>query len=138
MPASSSQTCSYNTRISHTPPDREFPKRIYGCGILTGTLLYIFLMTILPQCLSCPDLHGLLQLQIVSLDFGPVGEADVTANLMEAVPCGPILQDPAEIPEDTCGLPFLHIKVPHHAASSDILSQVGINLQEAPDLTERA
>ena len=64
----------------------------------------------------------------MSLDFGPVGEADVTANLMEAVPCSLALHDPAELPEDTAALPFLHIKVPHHPAESAILSQVGILL----------
>ncbi|EIE18522.1 hypothetical protein COCSUDRAFT_54913 [Coccomyxa subellipsoidea C-169] len=42
---------------------------------------------------------------------------------MEAVPCSLALHDPAELPEDTAALPFLHIKVPHHPAESAILSQ---------------
>lgn len=62
--------------------------------------------------------------QIVSLDFGPVGDADVTANLTEAVQCGPVVHDSAEQPRDTVELPFLHIKVPHHPADSEVLSQV--------------
>lgn len=53
-----------------------------------------------------------------------MGEADVTANLTEAVACGPIMHDPAEQPADTAELPFLHIKVPHHPADSDVLSKV--------------
>ncbi len=52
----------------------------------------------------------------------------MTANLMEAVPCSLALHDPAELPEDTAALPFLHIKMPHHPAESAILSQVGILL----------
>ena len=63
-------------------------------------------------------------MQVVSLDFGPVGEADVTANLTEAVPCGPVMHDPAEQPGDAVELPFLHIKVPHHPADSEVLSKV--------------
>lgn len=63
-------------------------------------------------------------MQLVSVDFGPVGDADVTANLTEAVPCGPALHSPAELPEDTVELPFLHIKVPHHPGDSTHLLQV--------------
>ncbi|CAL8466015.1 g5551 [Coccomyxa elongata] len=72
-------------------------------------------------------LHTIVYLKsgkkIVSLDFGPVGDADVTANLTEAVPCGPVVHDSAEQPRDTVELPFLHIKVPHHPADSEVLSK---------------
>lgn len=81
-------------------------------------------------------LRGDMCAQTVSLDFGPVGAADVTANLMEAVPCGPALHDPAELPENTAELPFLHIKAPHHPADSAILSQVG-HPASAPSLGQR-
>ncbi len=61
--------------------------------------------------------------QVVALDFGPAGEADVTANLMESVPCGQIRHEPAEVPQGPEQLPFLRICAPHHAADSAVLTQ---------------
>ena len=61
---------------------------------------------------------------MVALDYGPVGEADVTANLMEYAPCGPVRHKLAEAPHAPDALPFLRIKAAHHGAASDILAQV--------------
>ena len=75
-------------------------------------------------------------MQVVALDFGPVGEADVTANLMAYAPCGPVRHEVAEAPHDPDALPYLHIKSPHHGAASDVLAQVPANtrqLHELPD-----
>ncbi len=47
----------------------------------------------------------------MALDFGPAGGADVTANLAEAVPAGPVLHDPAEPPALGPGeLPLLRVR----------------------------
>ena len=58
------------------------------------------------------------------MDFGPHGSADVTENLTESVPCGPVVHDPAEPEQDVQGLPFLHIKAPFHALDSPIVKEV--------------
>ncbi len=63
-------------------------------------------------------------MQVVALDFGPVGEADVTANLMEYAPCGPVRHELAEVPHAPDALPFLRIKAAHHGATSNVLAQV--------------
>ena len=64
--------------------------------------------------------------QVTALDFGPVGEADVTANLMESVPCGPVVHEHADVlnQDDAHCLPFLRIDAPHHPAGSPVLAQV--------------
>ncbi|KAK9822006.1 hypothetical protein WJX81_008689 [Elliptochloris bilobata] len=50
--------------------------------------------------------------KVIALDFGPVG-ADITANLAEAVPAGPILQDPADLTARGGGeLPLLRACAP--------------------------
>ena len=58
------------------------------------------------------------------MDFGPHGSADVTENLTESVPCGPVVHDPAEPEQDPQGLPYLHIKAPFHALNSPIVKEV--------------
>ena len=58
------------------------------------------------------------------MDFGPHGSADVTENLTESVPCGPVVHDPAEPEQDPQGLPYLHIKAPFHALDSPVVQEV--------------
>ena len=58
------------------------------------------------------------------MDFGPHGSADVTENLTESVPCGPVIHDPAEPEQDVQGLPYLHIKAPFHSLNSPIVKEV--------------
>ena len=58
------------------------------------------------------------------MDYGPKGSADVTENLTESVPCGPVLHDPAEPEQDTQGLPYLHIKAPFHPVDSPTVREV--------------
>ena len=74
-------------------------------------------------------------MQLAALDFGPVGEADVTANLMEYAPCGPVRHELAEVPHDPDALPYLHIKAAHHGAASDVLTQVEQGYQPCTGLS---
>ena len=58
------------------------------------------------------------------MDYGPQGSADVTENLTESVPCGPVMHDPAEPEQDPQSLPYLHLKAPFHAVDSPSVKEV--------------
>ncbi len=58
------------------------------------------------------------------MDYGPKGSADVTENLTESVPCGPVLHDPAEPEQDMQGLPYLHIKARFQPLDSPSVKEV--------------
>ncbi len=49
-------------------------------------------------------------MQTQALDFGPQGSADVTFNIMEAVPCGPVLHEDAK-PDP--GNPLVLVQLPN-------------------------
>ena len=69
------------------------------------------------------------------MDFGPRGNADVTENLTESVPCGPVVHDPAEPEQDVQGLPYLHIKAPFHARDTPIVKEVcDVSLTVSPSV----
>lgn len=62
--------------------------------------------------------------QVVAMDYGPQGTADVTENLLDSVPCGPVLHDPAESEQDSHSLPFLHLRAPFHPIDSPAVKEV--------------
>lgn len=63
----------------------------------------------------------------MALDFGPCGAADITANLAEEVPAGPILQDPADAPASGPGeLPLLYMRTAPLPLSHSLVQQVHI------------
>ena len=62
-------------------------------------------------------------LQTSALDYGPQGNADVTANIMEAVPCGPILHENAE---PDAGYPLLRVEQPYSDPDSELCRKVWI------------
>ena len=58
------------------------------------------------------------------MDYGPQGSADVTENLLDSVPCGPVLHDPAEPEQDTQSLPYLYLRAPFHPVDSPAVQEV--------------
>lgn len=63
--------------------------------------------------------------QLVALDFGPCGAADITANLAEEVPAGPILQDHADAPASGPDkLPLLYMRTATLPLSHSLVQQV--------------
>lgn len=68
------------------------------------------------------------------MDYGPIGNADVTENLTESVACGPVLHNPAEPEQDSQSLPYLHIKTPFQSLDSAALKQVCPLLLSVPYL----
>ena len=66
----------------------------------------------------------MLAQQVVAMDYGPQGSADVTENLMDSVPCGPVLHDPAEPEQDSQSLPYLHLRAPIHPVDSPAVREV--------------
>ena len=61
------------------------------------------------------------------MDYGPSGNADVTENLTESVPCGPVLHDPAEPEQDSQSLPYLHIKTAFQSLDSPAMKEVSLS-----------
>lgn len=54
---------------------------------------------------------------MTAVDFGPAGAADVTADMMEAADCGPIVHEDAT--PDT-GHPLLRVKLPTIDLQADL------------------
>lgn len=61
------------------------------------------------------------------MDYGPSGNADVTENLTESVPCGPVVHDPAEPEQDSQSLPYLHIKTAYQSPDSPAMKEVSLS-----------
>ena len=62
---------------------------------------------------------------MIALDFGPIGNVDVTGNVMESVPCGPLVHENA-VPET--GHPLVHVKLPHSELKSTLMQKVLLRL----------
>ena len=58
---------------------------------------------------------------MTALDFGPVGDVDVTGNVMESVPCGPLVHENA-VPET--GHPLVHVNLAHSELDSGLMQKV--------------
>ena len=63
------------------------------------------------------------------MDYGPSGNADVTENLTESVPCGPVVHDPAEPEQDSQSLPYLHIKTVFQSLDSPVMKEVSLSCE---------
>ena len=61
--------------------------------------------------------------QTYALDFGPQGSADVTANVLEAVPCGAVLHEDAT-PEP--GNPLVLVQLPHQSVHDDVSQKASL------------
>lgn len=62
-------------------------------------------------------------MQVTALEFGPDGSADVTANVMEPAPCGPIVLENA-VPD--AGTPLLHVQLPCTDLDHELVQKVPI------------
>lgn len=62
------------------------------------------------------------------MDYGPQGSADVTENLMDSVPAGPVLHDPAEPEQELQSLPYLYLRFPFHPIDSPAVREVAHSL----------
>lgn len=63
-------------------------------------------------------------LQLTALEFGPANGMDITENMLNEAPAGPVLLRPAPQPEPEC-LPMLHVRVPVHGLEESVVQQVG-------------
>ena len=58
---------------------------------------------------------------MTALDFGPVGDVDVTGNVMESVPCGPLVHENAV---SETGQPLVRVKLAHSELQSTLMQKV--------------